>query len=372
MPRVAVDGAARVWDAHTGNECGVVVGYAGPEQAGKGGSPGLAESTAAFSPDGSRVFAAGVDVDGVKPTHPCVWGPETGELVVAFEGLSPYHVYDAVFSADGTLVAVVDGNTWATSIWRVETGERLSTLIGGQLEAELTFSPDGRRLLTAGSSGNAAIWDVASGEVVCTLVGHTELVRDTAFSSVGDRVVTGCWDGVARIWDVETGRLDVSLGRHGGIVTMARLSPDDAFVATASDDSTARVWDANAGQPITLPLQHSDRVVKVAFTPDSQHLLAVSSGTPGARVWDISPDARLARDLRILAELLSAQHIQADGAVTATSPDTYADAGALAWIRAEHEELFVPTPEERSGLYRPRFLWTPSEGTVMNGGRAEP
>jgi hypothetical protein len=66
----------------------------------------------------------------------------------------------------------------------------------------VAFSPNGTRILAGSVDNTARLWDVATGEAVATLAGHTKLVKAIAFSPDGTRVLTGSWDGTARLWSV--------------------------------------------------------------------------------------------------------------------------------------------------------------------------
>ena len=56
--------------------------------------------------------------------------------------------------------------------------------------ADLSFSPDGSRLLTASSDKTAKVWDVRSGKELLTLAGHGEGVRAAAFSPDGQAIAS--------------------------------------------------------------------------------------------------------------------------------------------------------------------------------------
>src|SRR3990170_1404202 len=113
-----------------------------------------------------------------------------------------------------------------------------------------SFSPDGRRIVTASHDRTAKIWDTATGQLIRTLQGHRNVVCAASFSPDGQRVVTASRDGTAKIWDVATGQLIHTLQGHQGGVYSASFSPDGRWVVTASDDHTARIWDAATGQVI--------------------------------------------------------------------------------------------------------------------------
>src|SRR6201999_540636 len=70
---------------------------------------------------------------------------------------------------------------------------------------DVTFSPDGKQLLTAGDD-TAILWDVATGNEVRAFYGHADRVNAAVFSPSGKEIATGSEDGTIRIWNVATGK----------------------------------------------------------------------------------------------------------------------------------------------------------------------
>ena len=77
----------------------------------------------------------------------------------------------------------------------------------GHTEAVMTsaaFSPDGTKLVSASSVDEAdktvRVWDVATGECVQTLHGHTEQVESAGFSPDGTKLVSASGDRTVRVW----------------------------------------------------------------------------------------------------------------------------------------------------------------------------
>lgn len=66
----------------------------------------------------------------------------------------------------------------------------------------LSFSRDGKTLVSAGGDGNIKFWDVATGQVRRTLSGHTNALYKAIFSPDEKLLASSSRDATARIWDV--------------------------------------------------------------------------------------------------------------------------------------------------------------------------
>ena len=67
----------------------------------------------------------------------------------------------------------------------------------------VAFSPDGRRVVTAGHDGTARTWETSTGHSLLVLRGHAGSVVTAAFSPDAQRIATGQRDGTARVWDAQ-------------------------------------------------------------------------------------------------------------------------------------------------------------------------
>src|SRR5262245_32880687 len=153
---------------------------------------------------------------------------------------------------------------------------------------DVTFSPDGRWVLTASDDHTARVWDAATGNPRFDApLRHDAAVLRASFSPDGDRVVTAGADGTVRVWDAVTGRQLAALAGHQGAVRDARFSLDGRQVVTAGTDTTARVWDATSGAPVGVPLPHDGRVVRASFHPDGKRVLTASADG-AARIWRLA------------------------------------------------------------------------------------
>jgi WD40 repeat protein len=161
-----------------------------------------------------------------------VWDAQSGREVVTYKGnVGP--INSVAFSPDGKRLATAGGSGPGSmggeiKVWDAETGQELHTLPAGGFS--VAFSPDGRRIAGAGKrpsdvvgpsgSGEIKVWDAETGRELLTLQGHTSDVSYVAFSPDGQRLASGGWgDPTVRVWDAQTGQqlLVLHRGKHWGI-----------------------------------------------------------------------------------------------------------------------------------------------------------
>ena len=159
-------------------------------------------SCVAFSPLG-ELIAIGRDFGGIKlcqmPTY------ET-HCILNRSGT----VTSLAFSPDGQTLA--SGNTGKTiKIWQPSTGEELRILKthsprinspkgdSGKVNS-VAFSPDGQILASGSNDKTIKIWELSTGEVICTLTEHSAPIQSVAFSPDGQTLISGSWDKTIKIW----------------------------------------------------------------------------------------------------------------------------------------------------------------------------
>ena len=159
---------------------------------------------------------------------------------------APAPVSTLGFRGDGRQLVALAGRT--VLVWDVQSGRLLHHFDGGEGIVRVALAPDGQRVATGERSGTVRIWS-AAGAKLRTLFFHHEPVTDIRFAADGERAVTaseGSSDNAA-LWDVASGRRVASLIGQFGTVTAASFSQDGRWILTAGPVSAA-VWSAASGQ----------------------------------------------------------------------------------------------------------------------------
>ncbi len=126
---------------------------------------------------------------------------------------------------------------------------------------------DGRRALSGSDDNTLRLWDLATGETLRTLEGHSDWVSAVAVLADGSRVVSGSWDDTLRLWDLATGETLRVFKGHTSRVSAVAVLADGRRAVSGSDDNTLRLWDLATGECLAEFVADA-RVTCVAFAWD--------------------------------------------------------------------------------------------------------
>ena len=211
-----------------------------------------------------------------------------------------YSVSFASFSPDGKRI-VSASNDWTVRIWDAQTGQQIGQPLEGHTNNvnSSSFSPDGKRIVSASNDETVRIWDAQTGrQLGQPLEGHTSDVYSASFSPDGKHIVSASRDNTIRIRDAQTGRqIGQPLEGHTGWVYSASFSPDGKRIVSASWDWTVRIWDSQTGQQIGQPMEgHTNWVNSASFSPDGKRIVSASWDNT-IRIWDALTDQQIGQSL---------------------------------------------------------------------------
>ena len=130
-------------------------------------------------------------------------------------------------------------------------------------------------------SPNISIFDGITGTQVAVLPGHTDWVTSVTFSSDGRLIVSGSEDTTVKLWDVQTGGVVKTFHGHTSYVQSVSISADHTRIVSGSGDYTICLWDITTGECLSS-IKQQEAVYHVSFSPiNPQHIISIS----GDKVW---------------------------------------------------------------------------------------
>ena len=266
------NGIAKAWDLS--NKEGV------PTELTRITKGGTYPSTSTLSPDGTQLALAWQPMGGFAVANNIhVFDVPTGMEKFACTGHTS-QVAGLTFSPDGkTLVSVALDNTIRQ--WDLATGQQSASWpvsstgamiafwgMGGEL---LTYSADGKSFAVGGLGIGFEIRDTATGAVRATAPVQADAVPAIAFSPDGTLVAAA-----GNTYLQPSGFLIRSIGvASGGSVGLA-----------GNTEGTAGLWDSATGKPLVTLQQNGPGVQSLAFSPDGKWI-ALGDQNGVVSIWDV-------------------------------------------------------------------------------------
>jgi hypothetical protein len=190
-----------------------------------------------------------------------------------------------VFSPDGKKLFTA-GLDFGVHAWDVAERRELSTWFGHNAEiVSMAVSPDGAWLATGDAEGQINLWDVVAGRSRRLYAMHRGAVTDLRFARGGEVLVSSGLDGELIYWPITETEEPLHLNLGQGPVYAMDINADGSLVALGMNDAI-QLLDTAGNRMLGVLTGHSGAVRSVAFSPRS-HQLASGSFDRTIRLWDL-------------------------------------------------------------------------------------
>ncbi len=168
-----------------------------------------------------------------------VWDTQAKKTLGTITGLSGV-VNAANISPDGTKVVTAE-RRGIVGLWDAATGKQIRLLRGHEDQIhDARFSPDGKVIASAARDGTARTWDAETGAQIAVHKQSGGSYVDAVSFSPDGRWVLSSGNGWVEVWNARTGDVHSStrIGPEdeGAFMTFARFSPDGKAIVVMDDD----------------------------------------------------------------------------------------------------------------------------------------
>ena len=241
-----------------------------------------------FSPCGNFILTCSIDYEnGVGRPEMKLW-TFTGDLVRHERCTNLVH--DCCFTPDGKAVVTTERDN-TLRLWNVKTGTLSRTLVGHAASFLcVDVSPNGAYVLGGSWDRKVELWNLTTDANVaretmaaCTLPTQTPECYCCSISPNGGFFLFG--DGAfLKLYDSATYQLQHALAGHSDTVMSCSFAPGGESILSGSLDCTLRLWCSTTGGLLRVLWGHTDAVMSGSFSPTG---LAIVSGSSDAtlRLW---------------------------------------------------------------------------------------
>ena len=157
------------------------------------------------------------------------------------------------------------------------------------------YEPKGQFVFAGAQDYHVWRWEPATGKKV-QLQGADAWVRAITFSPDGKTMLTGGYDERLLWWPIDDDKPTRAITAHKGWIKAVAISPDGNLIATSGNDRLIKLWSFSDGKLVCTLTGHESRVYNIAFHPDGNHL-ASSDLKCNVFDWEIT-SGKLARKLK--------------------------------------------------------------------------
>ncbi|MBI2950123.1 MAG: protein kinase [Verrucomicrobia bacterium] len=193
---------------------------------------------------------------------------------------------DVVFNSTGTIIAAA-GQDNAVHIWHGGSGNEIARLIGHKRPvSSVDLAPDNSFVVSGALDGAVILWDLASNRARVEWTMGSAIVG-LAFDKTGRRLMTAGSSGQLEVREVETGEL---VARHDGLLPQgpinwkAVVGTDPLYIG--STDGKLQGWNAAAGVVELETMTENFGVTRLALHPE-RGLLAALYDDRSMRLRDV-------------------------------------------------------------------------------------
>lgn len=314
----------------------------------------------------------------------------------------PTSVESAEFSPDETRIASVAKGDDSIRLWNAADGSAIWTVYAEDETEAITFTRDGRYIVTGGEDRIVRVLQVDDGTVVKRLP-HVASIEGLGFSHDGTHLATGNEAGEINVWDTsdpdpanwpETPAATAIQGPDqdhpttpgpAGVhadINQVDWTVDDRYLVSAGRNAVVKLWDVAAldgtetGGLVRSFTGHHDSIKSTRLSPGDTLVAAGAQHSPtgAARVWRVATGELVAELVHANIRIMETVEFTPDGRYLLIGGTEFDEAG-LGRMYVYHVADFAtdtsPLPVITVDVFNQEYFHFSKDGTRLVSSHAD-
>ncbi len=196
-------------------------------------------------------------------------------------------VSDRLLSPNGQYLIYSEPGGRSQTVWETVQRRRLCQLTNmPRVAGPAAIAADNRHVAFRSPMGQVYVFDLRDGKELAQFSAHQGWCYACDFSPDGRRLVTAGFDGLVKLWEADTGKLVAEFRSNADTYWTVALSPDGGRIAAGTGESAIVLWDVASRQEVASldlagPLVPAEGQLR--FTPDGAAL--TFAGPTRWKIW---------------------------------------------------------------------------------------
>ena len=210
-----------------------------------------------------------------------VWNLDTGEVVYSLDAPHTDWVPDIAVTSDGSTLISVSRNDRVLARWNLEDGTLIDNFsLEGFRPLSIDLSASDQLVAIGSFEGIVVIFDLEAGEEIQRWsVGESVRGWEITFTPDDTGVIIGMGNNNAALYDVASGNLIRTYAGHSGTVIALDITRDGRFLVTGAEDSTVRVWNIETGEQLRRITMMDEVASLLVNDAGTQALVGLDNGS---------------------------------------------------------------------------------------------
>lgn len=193
------------------------------------------------------------------------------------------------FAIDQTGSLIVAGSAdRSIKVFNLATEESVCSLLGHtNTVTAVIFTNDSKFVVSGSADSSIKVWNLSSKSEEYSISGHRKAIQSLNCVAGTNWIISTSFDRFVKIWDLDDRSELMNLFGHSQGVTCSLLIKNESLLATGSKDCSIKIWDFLNAKEIFFLVGHSAGIVALSESEDQERIISVAEDVE-VKVWNFT------------------------------------------------------------------------------------